>query len=212
MIHPDSELRFINPIIGYGLFATKFVPKGTITWVCDPLDQVIPAASAAEFRGLAKQALEKYSYLNGKGDRILCWDHARYVNHSCNPTCLAAGFDFEIAVRDIFPGDEITDDYGTLNLEAEMICHCGDPGCRRVLRPDDFLTYGRRWDAIVAEAFFQLRNVEQPLWELVQEKDLVAQVLVRSVPIPSCLAHRFQSAEHAAAEAPPYLLSGSANT
>ena len=31
MIHPDSELRFINPIIGYGLFATSVIPRGTLT-------------------------------------------------------------------------------------------------------------------------------------------------------------------------------------
>lgn len=33
MIHPDTELRFINPEIGYGVFATQFIPRGTITWV-----------------------------------------------------------------------------------------------------------------------------------------------------------------------------------
>ena len=27
--------------------------------------------------------------------------HARFVNRSCGPNCIAAGFDFEIAVRDI---------------------------------------------------------------------------------------------------------------
>jgi hypothetical protein len=198
VIHSNSELRLVNPTIGFGLFATRFIPKGTITWVCDPLDQVIPAETAAKFSPLTKQLLEKYSYLNGKGDRVLCWDHARYVNHSCDPTCLAAGFDFEIAVRDIFPGDEITDDYGTLNLEEDMTCHCGDPHCRGVLRPDDFLTYGERWDEIVAEAFSHLRNVEQPLWELVQEKELVAQVLAGAMPIPSCLVHRFDSGERSA--------------
>jgi hypothetical protein len=40
LIHPDSELRFINPVMGYGLFATKTIPKGTVTWVGDPLDLV----------------------------------------------------------------------------------------------------------------------------------------------------------------------------
>jgi hypothetical protein len=198
VIHPDSELRFVDSTIGDGLFATKFIPKGTITWVCDPLDQVISAGTAAKFNPITRQILEKYSYLNGNGDRILCWDHARYVNHSCNPACLAAGFDFEIAVRDILPGDEITDDYGTLNLEQEMTCHCGDAECRRVLRPDDFLTYGGRWDKIVAEAFSRLQNVEQPLWELVQEKELVAQVLAGAMPIPSCLLHRFDGEERSA--------------
>ena len=39
MIHPDTELRFINDKIGYGVVATKFIPKGTITWVLDKVDR-----------------------------------------------------------------------------------------------------------------------------------------------------------------------------
>jgi hypothetical protein len=40
MIHPDTELRFINNIIGYGVVAKNFIPKGTITWVQDDLDKI----------------------------------------------------------------------------------------------------------------------------------------------------------------------------
>ena len=28
MIHPDTELRYINEVFGYGVFATSFIPKG----------------------------------------------------------------------------------------------------------------------------------------------------------------------------------------
>jgi hypothetical protein len=42
MIHPDSELRFVSPSIGYGLFATRLIPRGTFTWVRDDLDQIVP--------------------------------------------------------------------------------------------------------------------------------------------------------------------------
>jgi uncharacterized protein len=192
MIHPNSELRFVSPIIGSGVFATRFIPQGTITWVGDPLDQVISDEVACGFGPLVSQVLEKYSYKNRKGERILCWDHARFVNHSCNPTCLAPGFDFEIAVRDILAGEEITDDYGTLNLEEDMICGCGSPNCRRILRRNDFLLYGAQWDALVSKAFWRLREVEQPLWELVQQKAAVNRVLEGTVPLPSCLLHYYE--------------------
>ena len=33
MIHPHSELRFFSPEVGWGVYATRFIPKGTITWV-----------------------------------------------------------------------------------------------------------------------------------------------------------------------------------
>ena len=135
MIHGDAEVRYVNSAIGYGLFAIKLIPKGTITWVGDPLDQVITDEVAATLPAITRELLEKYSYLNGRNQRILCWDNGRYVNHSCNATCLAPGFDFEIAVRDILPGEEITDDYGTLNLESEFACHCVAANCRGVIRP-----------------------------------------------------------------------------
>src|SRR5579863_4738128 len=112
LIHPDSELRFISHEMGYGLFATRAIPKGTITWVGDSLDQIISPARYAQLPALLRSQAFKYSYTNGRGERILCWDHGRFVNHSCAATCLSPGFDFEIAVRDIAPGEEITDDYG----------------------------------------------------------------------------------------------------
>ncbi|HEX4137823.1 MAG TPA: hypothetical protein VHY84_24650 [Bryobacteraceae bacterium] len=39
MMHPDAELRFIRDNMGYGLFARKRIPRGTITWTRDELDQ-----------------------------------------------------------------------------------------------------------------------------------------------------------------------------
>ena len=33
MIHPDTELRFIDATLGFGVFATRFIRRGTVTWV-----------------------------------------------------------------------------------------------------------------------------------------------------------------------------------
>ena len=49
----------------------------------------------------------------------------------------AAGFDFEIAVCDIAAGAELTDDYGTLNLQYDFACICGTPECRKTITPRD---------------------------------------------------------------------------
>lgn len=102
-------------------------------------------------------------------------------------TCLAPGFDLEIAVRDIEPGEEITDDYGTLNIEQEFECRCGSPRCRRVICPDDALRCAPKWEARVAAAFPLLRSVVQPLWSLVREARAIADVLddLASAPSPS---------------------------
>lgn len=189
MIHPHSELRFVSPSIGYGLFATRAIPKGTITWAGDPLDQIVSAERVGQLPELLRSMVHKYSYVNGVGQRILCWDHGRFVNHSCAATCLSPGLDFEIAVRDIAPGDEITDDYGTLNPEEPFDCLCGAPNCRGSVRPDDPQRYAAAWDALTAEAFSLIRTIEQPLWELVTEKGMVARILRGEMKLPSVLNH-----------------------
>jgi hypothetical protein len=48
MIHPNTELKFISPQKGYGVIATSLIPKGTITWVLDPLDQVFSSQRLSE--------------------------------------------------------------------------------------------------------------------------------------------------------------------
>ena len=188
MLLPYVELRHVDETIGYGTFATRFIPKGTITWVRDAFDQAFSPAAIETLHPLHRAILDKYSYSDASGDRILCWDHGRFVNHSCEPTCLAPGFQFEIAVRDILPGEQITDEYGTLNTDA-FTCHCGQPRCRGVVQLDDILVYGEAWDEILSAAFPAVGNVPQPLWDLVKEKDEVAGVLAGLTPLPSCRLH-----------------------
>lgn len=193
MIHPDSELLFVSPQIGIGVFATKFIPRGTVTWVFDALDQVIPADRAARLPARLEKQLDIYSYRNGRGDRILCWDHARFVNHSCLPTSLAPGLDLEIAVRDIQPGEQITDDYGSLNIDEPFACDCGLSQCRGIVRPDDFERHADIWDDWVSAAFPQIGKVKQPLWDLVKEQSLIEDVLAGKSRVPSCRAHLLET-------------------
>jgi hypothetical protein len=135
--------------------------------------------------------MTKYCFVDARGDFILCWDLGRYVNHSCDPTCRSAGYDFELAVRDIQPGEELTDDYGSLNLEYDFICYCGSAICREKILPDDLLRYADQWDQIVAESFQLMPTVSQPLWPLVKEKTAVAAVLTHECAMASCLRNYY---------------------
>jgi SET domain-containing protein len=100
LIHPDSELRFINPAIGYGVFATSLIPKGTFTWVRDQLDQIVEPRLDTRLPEMPAALLHRYSYLELRG-RVLCWDQVRFINHSCQANCRSTGFDLELATRDI---------------------------------------------------------------------------------------------------------------
>ncbi|MDX1719764.1 MAG: SET domain-containing protein, partial [Salegentibacter mishustinae] len=108
MMHPDTELRFINEKVGYGVVATKFIPEGTITWVQDDLDHVFYTSQVEKLHPKSAQMLEKYAFRNRFGDLVLCWDLAKYVNHSFNSNCFSTAYGFEIAVRDIQVGEELT--------------------------------------------------------------------------------------------------------
>jgi hypothetical protein len=170
MIHPHTELRFINEAIGYGVFATEFIPKGTITWILDELDQRYDEAYVMSLDPLLRDRLLNFCFRDEQGQYILCWDIARYVNHSFNSTLIATPYHFELAARDIYPGDEITDDYGYFNLDKPFYC-LPEPGTTRTkVMPDDFLHYYAHWDRIVAEAMQYFNQVDQPLKHLIDPK------------------------------------------
>ena len=62
-----------------------------------------------------------------------------FTNHSCEPNCglrvNRSGFDM-IALCDIAAGEELTYDYSTHqeHPQEDMICQCGTPSCRGVIR------------------------------------------------------------------------------
>jgi uncharacterized protein len=183
MLHPATKLTFINEAIGYGVVATEFIPRGTIVWVRDELDQRLTREQFQSLGPLYEESLLKYLYVDSAGLYVLCWDIARYINHSCESSCLPAGFDgFELAVRDIHPGEELTDDYGTLAIQFSFECHCGSPKCRGLIDPADFPKYASAWHERSKQAFSAIRDVPQPMWSLVQEKESIDQILRQERP------------------------------
>ena len=166
MIHPHTELRLINDEIGYGVVATRFIPKGTITWTFDRFDREFTPAEVAAFEEPYRQLIDKYCFRDSMGNYVLCWDHARYVNHSFNSNCLATAYNTEMAIRDIQPGEELTDDYGYLNITTPFRAY--DEGRRRkTVYPDDLARYWRIWDKKLVSAFKRFSQVDQPLRPLI---------------------------------------------
>ena len=169
MMHPDTRVQFIGDEVGHGVVATAFIPKGTITWVQDPLDQVFSAERRASLPAHFQLLLEYFAFKNAHDEMILCWDHARYVNHSFKSNCLSTAYDFEIAVRDIHPGEQLTDDYGYLNLDASW--RPVDEGTRRKwVHPDDPIRCSRGWDKKIVSAMKSIDVVLQPLSPWVRDE------------------------------------------
>jgi uncharacterized protein len=162
MLHPQTELRFVSPEIGYGIYATQDIPKGTITWVKDQLDRVF---TIEEINSLSRENYEnlmKYTYRDRSGNYLFCWDLTRFVNHSYEPNSMLTSMGFEIAIKDIKEGDEITNDYGTLNIIEPFKCAKG-PHSREYVKPDDLLTFHAMWDEQISSAVKDQHRVAQPL-------------------------------------------------
>jgi uncharacterized protein len=169
MIHPATELRFVNPEIGLGVFAREAIPKGTIVWTLCRLDIVLTPHEAAALPAPYQPVLDRYAYTDWEGRVVLCWDHGRYINHSCDPVMVGIGNEIEIAVRDIAAGDQLTCEYATLYPTVPMECRCGSSGCRGGVGPDDLVALWSELDRKGAAALTSARSVPQPLLPFVRD-------------------------------------------
>lgn len=163
MMHPDTELRFVSPEIGFGVFATRHIPAGTITYAQDSLDIEIDADRYAALDPLQKQTVDRYAFIDPEGNRVLCWDHAKYVNHCCHANTISTGYGFEIAISDIMPGEQVTDDYGLFNLPYDMEVMCTKMDCRKTISGKDIARYYSGWDARIIESLKVADKVPQAL-------------------------------------------------
>lgn len=195
MIHPHTQLRWVDDDIGYGVFATAPMPMGTITWAQDPLDVLIDTRKLEPVDPELEGLLEKYTYVIGSGERLLCWDFTRYMNHSCAANTMSPGWPLEIAIRDIAAGEQLTSDYGSLNLERSFDCLCRAAPCRGVVHPDDFEALAEEWDELVARAFPFVPRVQQPLWSWLRDEQAILEAAADPVKIPSILCHRWVEAQ-----------------
>ena len=163
MIYPYTELKYVNDVVGYGVFATQFIPKGTVIYAEDPLDRVITLADYTALPVLFQPIVKKFGYVDWNGNYVLCWDIAKHMNHCCECNTLSTAYGFDIAIRDIQAGEELTDDYGLFNLEEEMNLSCRCSTCRLVLRRDDFERCYPDWDRKIQAALKLLNTVPQPM-------------------------------------------------
>ena len=193
MIHPDTELAFINKEIGYGVVATKRIPAGTITWVLDRLDREFSPMELENMEPLYQDILNTYTYRNNKGNFVLCWDHGRYVNHSFNANCLSTAYDFEVAIRDIEVGEQLTDDYGYLNITKPF--RGIDEGTKRkIVYPDDLLRYHKIWDNKISKVFPKILQHEQVLGSLIPQSiwNEVIAVAKKEKPMESIVKNHYK--------------------
>lgn len=171
MMHPHTRVQPISEQIGVGVVATRLIPVGTAVYQTDMLDiRIAPNDPRLQDATMAEH-IETYTYLDPDGTRVMCWDIGKYVNHSCDSNTLTTGWGFQIALRDIQPGEEILDDYGIYTDEFGPLL-CNEPCCRGHIRPSDFLKLVPMWDKKLKPAIKKFFDVEQPLMHLIEAEAL----------------------------------------
>lgn len=120
MLLVETELK-PSPIHGIGVFTREFIPAGTVVWTFTPgFDLEIEPSEVERLSPPAREQFLKYSYLDvHTGRYVLCFDDSRFFNHCDRPNVMDGATpetaQASVALRDIFPGEELTCDYRTFD-------------------------------------------------------------------------------------------------
>jgi len=177
MMHPATEVRLTTTLTGLGVFATDALPKGTILWILDRFDRVVSPSAIRSWPPVIRTVAERFGYIAPDGAQVVCWDHGRLVNHSCDPATVSVGASLEIALRDVRPGDEITCDYGTLNLTGVLECRCGASSCRGEISAAAAGAMCATWDGWARDALAAALCAPQPLLPFARGHGTDAEIL-----------------------------------
>lgn len=164
MLIPWAARRAVSEEVGLGLFATRRIDAGTLVWVEDCLDQRLPIEQFLRLPEAMRRRAHAHAYIPGAVDYyLLCWDDAKFMNHSCEPNCMSVTPGIEIAVSDILAGEQLTCDYSGYGLEQweRFECRCGTASCAGIVSSEPRTT--PRQARTVERALRKAGRREQPL-------------------------------------------------
>jgi len=127
-----------SPIHGEGAFAAVDIKKGERIFAIDD-SKVVPEGASLE--EVEREHRHHCDDLAG-GKTVILGEPDGCVNHSCDPNCYVKtieGLRYNIALRDIRIGEEVTHDYCN-NGGGDTVwrCNCGSGRCRRTIHSDFF--------------------------------------------------------------------------
>lgn len=121
----DKIVVRASQIHGRGVFAARRIEPGEV--IIDGCRDVLSEEAA---KALPPDERIYLSVMDGRN--ILMRPPARFVNHSCNPN--ARGSDqYDVAIRVIEAGEEVTVDYVAEVPGITMQCNCKAPNCRGLI-------------------------------------------------------------------------------
>lgn len=122
---------------GRGVFTKKLIKKGALVWKLTESK----IFTKDEYQN-APESVKKDAYPEGN-HYVQAVGRGESWNHSCLANTWWTGDDKLSARRDIFPGEELTYDYATTDIDPNIVytwgCRCGESNCRKILHFDDIL-------------------------------------------------------------------------
>jgi len=139
VIHPAIVARRDDTIHGCSLVATRLIEQGEAVWELD--EPTYTWKEIESWSAERREAFDWYGFQCGVDRFSLPEGLSREMNHSCDPNTWWSGSTTLLARHDIQPGDEITYDYSTADVDHafEMECACGSPHCRGTVSNRDHL-------------------------------------------------------------------------
>ena len=137
----------------YGIFATDFMSSGDLVyswdgWVEDEVYgwDILTVDEVSRLKGIERKKFLRYAYDISFGSMVGTFDWSRakhtsnFMNHSCQPNMVYDENNSIVAARDIYPGEELTVDYGNfiVNIDQDFNCNCGNFDCRHRVKKDDW--------------------------------------------------------------------------
>ena len=150
---------------GMGVFASEFVPKGTLVWKLSD-----PKIYTKEEWDKLPEDIKKVCYPDAEDNFIYSEGKGESWNHSCDANTWWTADSELSAKRDIKKNEEITYDYASTDIDAKIKgmgeeypweCKCGIPNCRKKLH----------WNDILKPEIYELNIDHIPSWveKFVQE-------------------------------------------
>ena len=106
-----------SPIHGFGVYVVAPIPKGMPVWRFERgLDMEFAPDIVETLPEHVRTFFSHYGYLDRNVKRIiLCFDDARFVNHSDTPNVVTDyaqdAYGLDVALRDMAAGEELTMNY-----------------------------------------------------------------------------------------------------
>lgn len=129
-----ASAKFINPVLGYGVFAKKPIKKGEVIFIIKGKKIPLKIKDTNDSALLPNAiSLGKELWLDPFKENPLT-----YLNHSCNPNSALKGSVSVVAIKPIKKNEQVTIDYSITEWDKywklDKVCKCGSKDCRKTIR------------------------------------------------------------------------------